>query len=234
MFGAIASARRSLALRARPPRLLRIIQDTLHTTGQAAVRLSIFLLAAARVRSQPDAGFEFVLGAFAAGLIVGLVLDSPRARSCAMRLEGIGFGFLIPIYFVVDRDERSTSTASSRGAGSRWRRSSSRCSSSSRGASALLWLRELGPRGTASLALFGATALPLIVAIVGIGTERGAIARQRRRVADRRRDDLGARLPVGRDAVRCARTQPRVGRSSRSTRPGSTSRRDRARERMST
>ena len=30
-----------------------------------------------------------------------------------------------------------------------------------RGASAFLWLRELGPRGTASLALFGATGLPL-------------------------------------------------------------------------
>ncbi len=45
-----------------------------------------------------------------------------------------------------------------------------------RGASALLWLRELGPRGTASLALFGATGLPLIVAIVGIGSERGDIS----------------------------------------------------------
>lgn len=46
----------------------------------------------------------------------------------------------------------------------------------SRGASALLWLRELGPRPTASLALFGATGLPLIVAIVGIGSARGAIS----------------------------------------------------------
>jgi Kef-type K+ transport system membrane component KefB len=45
-----------------------------------------------------------------------------------------------------------------------------------RGASALLWLRELGSRRTTSLALFGATALPLIVAIVGIGQERGDIS----------------------------------------------------------
>jgi len=36
--------------------------------------------------------------------------------------------------------------------------------------------RELGTRGTASLALFGATGLPLIVAIVGIGQERDAIS----------------------------------------------------------
>jgi Kef-type K+ transport system membrane component KefB len=45
-----------------------------------------------------------------------------------------------------------------------------------RGTAALLWLRELGPRRTASLALFAATGLPLIVAIVGIGAERADIS----------------------------------------------------------
>ena len=45
-----------------------------------------------------------------------------------------------------------------------------------RGVSALLWLDELGRRRTASLAFFGATALPLVVAIVTVGTERGGIA----------------------------------------------------------
>jgi Kef-type K+ transport system membrane component KefB len=44
-----------------------------------------------------------------------------------------------------------------------------------RGASTVFWLRELGPRNTVSLAFFAATGLPLIVAIVGIGTGRGAI-----------------------------------------------------------
>jgi Kef-type K+ transport system membrane component KefB len=45
-----------------------------------------------------------------------------------------------------------------------------------RGTSSLLWLRELGARQTLSLALCAATGLPLIVAIVGIGTDRGAIS----------------------------------------------------------
>ena len=40
----------------------------------------------------------------------------------------------------------------------------------------MLWLRELGTRPTVSLALCSAAGLLLIVAIVGIGTERGAIA----------------------------------------------------------
>ena len=46
-----------------------------------------------------------------------------------------------------------------------------------RGTSALLWIREFDSRGTVSLALFAATGLPLIVAIVGIGEERGDISK---------------------------------------------------------
>jgi Kef-type K+ transport system membrane component KefB len=173
VFGAIAFGAAFAALRARPPRVLAILRDTLHSTGQAAVRLSI-LLVAALVWLANDAGFDFVLGAFAAGLVVGLVLDSPDGRVVRMRLEGIGFGFLIPVYFVAtgltfDLD----SLLSARG-----------LSLAAlflalflvvRGASALLWLGDLGRRRTASLAIFGATALPLVVAIVSIGTERGAI-----------------------------------------------------------
>jgi hypothetical protein len=45
-----------------------------------------------------------------------------------------------------------------------------------RGTPALTWRRELGRRDTFSLALFSATGLPLIVAIVGIGADRGAIS----------------------------------------------------------
>jgi Kef-type K+ transport system membrane component KefB len=173
-FGAVAFGAAVAALRARPPRLVAILRETLHSTGQAAVRLALLLLAAL-VLLAVDVGFDFILGAFAAGLIVGLVVDSPEGRVVRMRLEGIGFGFLVPIYFVAtgltfDVD----SLLSARGL----------VLAASflllllvvRGASALLWLRELGPRPTRSLAFYGATALPLIVAIVTVGTDRGAIA----------------------------------------------------------
>ena len=58
----------------------------MHTTGQAAVRLSILILAALVLLAQ-DVGFDFVLGAFAAGLVVGLVLDTPDGEVVRMRLE---------------------------------------------------------------------------------------------------------------------------------------------------
>jgi len=173
VFGAVTIGAAFLAMRARPPRLVAIIRETLHSTGQAAVRLSIALIAALVLLAH-DVGFDFVLGAFAAGLIVGLVLDNPEGGVVRMRLEGIGFGFLIPIYFVATGltfDLDSLLTASGLALAALFLV----LLLVVRGTPALLWLRELGPRGTASVAFFGATQLPLVVAIVGIGTDRGAI-----------------------------------------------------------
>ena len=99
-FALVVGGAAAVARRARPPRLLRIVRDTLHTTGQAGVRASVFVLALL-VFLAADAGFEFVLGAFAAGVLVGLVLDTPDGKVVRVRLEGIGFGFLVPVYFVV-------------------------------------------------------------------------------------------------------------------------------------
>jgi Kef-type K+ transport system membrane component KefB len=173
-FGALVMLAARIAMRARPPRLLRVLQETVHTTGQFGVRTSIFLLAAL-VFVAADAGFEFVLGAFAAGIVVGLALDSPEGEVVRLRLEGIGFGFLVPIYFVVtgmnfDIDSLLTVT------GIALAGLFLALLFVVRGASALLWVRELGRRDGLALALFGATGLPLIVAIVGIGTGKGAIS----------------------------------------------------------
>ena len=78
VFGVIVLLAAAAALRARPPRVVRVLQQTVHTTGQAAVRLSVFTLAAL-VFVSVEAGFDFVLGAFAGGLVVGLALSSPEA-----------------------------------------------------------------------------------------------------------------------------------------------------------
>jgi Kef-type K+ transport system membrane component KefB len=173
VFGVITIGTAFLAMRARPPRIVAILRETLHSTGQAAVRLSIALIAALVLLAH-DVGFDFVLGAFAAGLIVGLVLDNPDGGVVRMRLEGIGFGFLIPIYFVATGltfDLDSVLTARGRGLAARVLA----LRLGVRGTPAVLWLRDLGPRGAGSVAFFGATQLPLVVAIVGIGMTKGAI-----------------------------------------------------------
>ena len=140
------------------------------------MRLALFLLAALVLLAR-DVGFDFVLGAFAAGVITGIALDWPVGEGVRIRLEGIGFGFLIPIYFVVTGmtfDIDSLLSATGIGLAALFLG----LLLVVRGASALLWLRQLRRRKTVGLALFGATGLPLIVAIVGIGTDRGAITGQ--------------------------------------------------------
>jgi Kef-type K+ transport system membrane component KefB len=172
-FGGLVALAGAAAVRARPPRVVRVQQETIHTTGQAAVRLAILVLAALVLLAN-DVGFDFVLGAFAAGLVVGLVLDTPEGEVVRMRLEGIGFGFLIPIYFVatgIDFDVDSLLSPHGLALATLFLT----LLLVVRGSASLLWQRELGPSHTLVLALFAATGLPLIVAIVDIGTDRGAI-----------------------------------------------------------
>ena len=174
VFGVIVTLAAGVAMRARPPRVLRVLQETVHTTGQAAVRVSIFLLAAL-VFLAAGAGFEYVLGAFAAGLVVGIALDTPEGAIVRMRLEGVGFGFLIPIYFVVtgmNFDIDSLLTVGGLALAALFLA----LLLVARGPSALLWRHELERSQIAALGLFGATGLPLIVAIVGIAQGRGAIS----------------------------------------------------------
>ncbi len=174
LFGALVFGVTIATLRVRPPRLVRVVRETTHRTGLVAVRLAVLVMAAFVLFAR-DAGFDFVFGALAAGLFVGLVLDAPEGRLVRMRLEGIGFVVFIPIYFVVtgmnfDLDSLLSVYGLALAAlflG---------LLLVVRGVSSLLWLRDLRPRRTLGLGLFAATGLPLIVAIVGIGSSRGAIS----------------------------------------------------------
>jgi Kef-type K+ transport system membrane component KefB len=174
IFGVIVFLAAAVVLSARPRPVIRILQETVHTSGQAAVRGSLFLLAGL-VFLATRAGFDFVLGAFAAGLVVGLALDSPEGEVVRLRLEGIGFGFLIPIYFVATGMSFDIDSLLSP-AGLALTALFLVLVLLVHGPSALLWRRVLDTRGLFGLVLCSATGLPLVVAIVGIGMEHGGIS----------------------------------------------------------
>ena len=91
----LAGARASGRLRAAIVRMHR-------TSAQISVRIA-FVLLAALVYMSEEFGLEVVLGAFLAGAMVSL-LDRDRevAKSGLQeKLEGIGFGVFIPMFFVV-------------------------------------------------------------------------------------------------------------------------------------
>ncbi|MCK9873093.1 cation:proton antiporter, partial [Nocardiopsis dassonvillei] len=164
----------------RPPseRLTRLIRATLGSSTQVAVRLCIlvivlFVWLAASLR------LDALLGAFAAGIIVRLMFTTnhPGAvERVESKMDAVGFGFLIPVFFVVTgvRFDLSALLADPvalllvplllaaflvvRG-----------------GPEYLLSRGDVPERQRLPLVLFSATALPLIAVLSEIGTETGAL-----------------------------------------------------------
>jgi Kef-type K+ transport system membrane component KefB len=80
--------------------LREVVQRLESTSSQLGVRLAItFALAFAVVAER--FGLATILGAFLAGIIVRRTSDSPATQEqFQVKLEAIGFGFLIPVFFV--------------------------------------------------------------------------------------------------------------------------------------
>ncbi|MFF0445214.1 cation:proton antiporter [Streptomyces sp. NPDC004609] len=102
-FMAVTAAAVFWALRPHPPWFSRVIAKTLHSSGQFAVRFVMLLLVSMLALSAVF-GLDTLLGAFAAGLLTRLVLNGAAPESSAQilgRIEAMGFGFLVPVFFVV-------------------------------------------------------------------------------------------------------------------------------------
>jgi Kef-type K+ transport system membrane component KefB len=79
----------------------RLINATLHTSGQFAVRLVVLVLAVLAGLSLL-LGLDMLLGEFA-GVLMRLVLRNAQPtdeKLVQSKLEGARFGFLVPIFFV--------------------------------------------------------------------------------------------------------------------------------------
>lgn len=100
VFVLIAGAAATVMLRAQPPRWLALLQKNLNSSAQLPIRVSVLrIVALAWVAA--GLGLDGLLGAFAAGMIVRLTAAGPEAETIRLKLEAIGFGFLVPIFFVV-------------------------------------------------------------------------------------------------------------------------------------
>lgn len=172
-FVFIALACAAVALRLGPPLVIGLFARTLQSTSQLPIRLSIFLMGGLVVLADL-LGLDILLGAFAAGSVVGLLARGPGAEPFRQKLDALGFGFLIPIFFVVSGTQVDLAALFG--------------STDSlvrvplflgllllvRGVPALLlYRRELAARERVTLALFSATSLPLIVVISELGKATG-------------------------------------------------------------
>jgi Kef-type K+ transport system membrane component KefB len=83
----------------RPPRLLALLARTMHTSTQLPVRLALLLLATLIFLSQRF-GFEAAIGAFAAGMIVGVAARGPEGEDFRKKIDAVCFGWFAPFFFV--------------------------------------------------------------------------------------------------------------------------------------
>lgn len=156
----------------------RMVNLTLHTSGQFAVRL-VLLILALLVGLSVAFGLDMLLGAFAAGVLWRVLIAGAGHHDREVvehKLDAVAFGFLVPVFFVntgVDFDLDALLAdplglalvplflvlflvvrglpnlmAAPAGANSRDRR---------------------------AIVLFAATGLPIIVAVTAIGRERGLL-----------------------------------------------------------
>ncbi|HEY4993096.1 MAG TPA: cation:proton antiporter [Nakamurella sp.] len=83
-------------------RMHGLITATLHTSGQFAVRLVILILLSL-VALSVALDLDMLLGAFAAGVVTKLLLAGASPADAEVidgKLEAVGFGFLVPVFFV--------------------------------------------------------------------------------------------------------------------------------------
>src|SRR5690606_35152280 len=79
--------------------LQRLLQELSHATAQIKLRVAFSTLLIFVVLAE-TLGIEIIVGAFLAGAIVAM-LRTPEDRELSSQLEGIGFGFFIPIFFIM-------------------------------------------------------------------------------------------------------------------------------------
>jgi Kef-type K+ transport system membrane component KefB len=100
VFGLIAVALAVLPDRYRSERISRIIELGHSTSSQTAVRLTVLLMIALLTLADVF-GFDVVLGAFIAGIIVRRFITPANEHLVQGKVESIAFGLMVPLFFIV-------------------------------------------------------------------------------------------------------------------------------------
>jgi Kef-type K+ transport system membrane component KefB len=169
VYAGVRGAERSMRIR---DDLLRL-QDT---TAQIRIRAA-FVLFIGFAAIAEALGLEAILGAFLAGAILSLV-DGDRAMThpeFRRKLEAIGFGFFIPVFFVTSGVRFDLAALTASASNLLMVPVFLAALVAARGLPAILYRRRLGGRRAAIAGLMQATSLPFIVAATAIGGQLGLI-----------------------------------------------------------
>ncbi|MGW1682101.1 cation:proton antiporter [Saccharopolyspora sp. NPDC002376] len=169
----VAAIGMAVALAGRSMRLGDLFLRLQDTTAEIRVRAAVVLLVAFVVLAE-GFGLESILGAFLAGAVVGLVdRDSATHPHFRTKLEAIGYGFLIPVFFVASGVQLDLGGLIATPSALLRVPLFLLALLLVRGLPALLYQRSLGTRSSVAAGLLQATSLPFLVAATQIGVALG-------------------------------------------------------------
>jgi Kef-type K+ transport system membrane component KefB len=172
-FGLVTGAAAFAAPRLKPVRILQVLEETMERTGQFAVRLALLVLISL-VYLSSRLHLDLVLGAFSAGLLASIACR-PRAKQLMQpRLDAVGFGVFIPIFFIVTGMQFDLTAITSSVSGMLKVPLFLAMFLVVRGLPSLVIYRKaLAARDRVALGLYASTALPLVVAVTSLGVKDG-------------------------------------------------------------
>lgn len=150
-----------------------LFERNLETSGQLAVRVAV-LMVFALVALATSLGLDLLLGGFVAGIILRLALKGREVERFESKLTAIGYGFLIPFFFVASGLSFDLDSLLNNPNELYKVPMFVALFLLVRGVPAMVLYRKvLGTRDRMALAIFSATELPLVVAITTIAVDEG-------------------------------------------------------------
>jgi Kef-type K+ transport system membrane component KefB len=173
LFVAVAVTFALAAARPQPPKVVAFMHRQVQSSAQLPVRVSM-LVVVSLVYLAYRLGLDVLLGAFAAGIVARLLGQGEDEPIVKAKLDAIGFGLLIPIFFIVSGMQFNLDALTSRPTAFLRVPLFLMFFLVVRGApTLLLYRRQVNPRELVPLAFFAATGLPMIVVITTIGVSEG-------------------------------------------------------------
>lgn len=163
------------SLRVRPPGLLGLLARTMTRSGQLPIRVSLLLLTALVVLAE-ELGLDLALGAFAAGMAVGLAVRGSHDPVLHHKFDAVGFGFLIPVFFVASGLRLDVKSLASSPVALGMMFVYALCLIVARGLPVVVFRRVLPANERRALGFYSATSLSLIVVITSTAVQRGLMA----------------------------------------------------------
>ena len=149
------------------------IERSMETSSQLPIRAAVVLVFALATLAT-DLGLDLLLGGFVAGIITRLALSGREVTILESKLSAVGYGFLIPFFFVVSGVNFELDALLEDPAEFLKVPVFLAAFLIVRGAPAmLLYGKVLDLRDRTALAFFSATELPLVVAITTIAIDNG-------------------------------------------------------------